>query len=68
MATTVARLQAVLSADTRDFDRGMRQSESRMKKVGTAAKVGLAVGVGAAIVALKARWVRRWTRRRQRCG
>lgn len=53
MATTVARLQAVLSANTRDFDRAMTRSETRMQKVGAAAKVGLAIGVGAGIAVLK---------------
>jgi hypothetical protein len=53
MATTVARLEALLTADTKGFDRAMSASESRMKKVGAAAKIGLAVGVGAGIAVLK---------------
>ena len=53
MATTVARLEAILSANTRDFDRAMGRSQTRMEKVGTAAKVGLAVGVGVGIKVLQ---------------
>lgn len=50
MATTVARLEAVLSANTRDFDRGMDQSHAKMQKVGKAAGVlGLALAGGLAI-------------------
>ncbi len=50
MATTVARLEAVLSAQTRDFDRAMDRSQSRMGKVGKAAGVaGLAIAGGLAI-------------------
>ena len=39
MAVTVARLEAILSATRGDFDRSMRQSESRLKRVGGAAKL-----------------------------
>jgi hypothetical protein len=53
MATTVARLEALLTADTKGFDRAMSRSETRMKKVGTAAKIGLGVGVAAGIAVLK---------------
>ncbi len=53
MATTVARLEAVLSAQTRDFDRAMGRSESRINRVGRAAKVGLAIGVGVGIAVLR---------------
>ncbi len=60
MAATVARLQAVLSADTRDFDRGMQQSETRMHKVGKVAGLagaaivgGLAVGMVKSVGAAK---------------
>lgn len=52
MATTVARLEAVLSANTRDFDRGMQKSEGRMRKVGNAAGIaGLAIAGGLAVAA-----------------
>lgn len=61
MATTVARLEAVLGANTRDFDRGMDRAESRTHKVGhafatfgkTAAIAGGAAGVGALAYGLK---------------
>jgi hypothetical protein len=49
VATTVARLEAILGADTRGFDRGMDRSESRMKSVGKAAALGglaIAAGIG----------------------
>src|SRR5262245_1257474 len=50
MATTVARLQAVLSANTRDFDQAMCKSESTMGKVGKVAGVaGIAIASGIAI-------------------
>jgi putative effector of murein hydrolase LrgA (UPF0299 family) len=50
VATTVARLQAVLSADTRDFDRGMDKSQGKMSKVGKAAGIaGLAIAGGLAV-------------------
>jgi hypothetical protein len=51
MATTVARLEAVLSANTRDFDRAMSKSEHRMGRVGKAAGVaGAAIFTGLAVV------------------
>ena len=53
MATTVARLEAVLSANTRDFDRAMGRSETRMQRVGKAAKIGLGIGVAAGVAVLK---------------
>jgi hypothetical protein len=54
MATTVARLQAVLSADTRDFDRAMGRSQGKFKTFGKAAALGLgAAGVGAAFAVLR---------------
>ena len=56
MATTIARLEAILSANTRDFDRSMEKSETRMQRAGKAAGVlgfalagGLAIGVKHAI-------------------
>src|SRR6266487_2267362 len=49
MATVVSRLEAVLTANTRDFDRGMDKSHARMGKVGKAAGVaGLAIAGGLA--------------------
>jgi len=52
MATTVARLEAKLTADTRDFDKAMDKSHSTMGKlVGIAGKAGVAgalVGIGVA--------------------
>jgi hypothetical protein len=48
VATTVAHLQAVLSANTRDFDRAMGRSESKMSKFGAVAK-GAALGAGVAV-------------------
>src|SRR6266542_2581209 len=61
MATTVARLQAILSADTRDFNRGMDQSDRKAEgfasKLGGVAKAGVfaagAAGVGALVYTLK---------------
>src|SRR6266511_2404822 len=61
MATTVARLQAILSADTRDFDRGMDKSDNKAKgftsTLGGVAKAGVfaagAAGVGALVYTLK---------------
>src|SRR5262245_677227 len=54
MATTVARLEAVLSADTKGFDRAMGKSESGLKKVGkTAVLAAGAAGIGAIAYALK---------------
>src|SRR5215211_4788403 len=48
MAVEVARLQAVLSAKTDDFDRGMDHSERRMHLIGgLAGKAFKAVGVAA---------------------
>jgi hypothetical protein len=51
MATTVAKLEAVLGADTKGFDRGMSQADSTMGKtakgIGTGAKLA-----GAAILGL----------------
>jgi len=56
VATTVARLQAVLGADTGQFDRAMSKSETRMHRAGKAAGVlgialagALAIGVKHAI-------------------
>ena len=47
MATTVAVLEAVLRADTRQFDTAMGKSEGRMQKVGKAAGLaGLAIAGG----------------------
>ena len=46
MATTVARLQAVLGADTRGFDRAMDQSETRMQRTSRAAGIAGAAIVG----------------------
>lgn len=56
MATTVARLEAVLGAQTRDFDRAMDKSERVAKKATHAIKVGAgiasaAIGVGLAAAA-----------------
>jgi hypothetical protein len=61
MATTVARLEAVLSADTRDFDSAMKKSERKTDSFGsklaglgkTAALAGGAAGIGALAVGLK---------------
>src|SRR5262245_39764661 len=49
MATTVARLQAVLSADTRDFDKAMDTSVFRL---GNLAKAGVAAAGAAGIPGL----------------
>src|SRR6266566_1029725 len=50
MATTVARLEAILSANTRDFDHAMTRSEGRMKSIGKVAGVaGLAIAGGLAV-------------------
>jgi hypothetical protein len=51
VATTVARLQAVLSADTDQFDRGMRGAESRMDSIGGTAKKGFGAVKYAALAA-----------------
>jgi hypothetical protein len=55
VATTVARLEAILSADTRQFDRAMDSSEGRMRSAAkTAGKAGLAgavIGLGFAVKA-----------------
>jgi hypothetical protein len=52
MATTVARLEAVLAADTRNFDRAMDRSHGKMSKVGKAAGVaGLAIFAGLGVLA-----------------
>jgi hypothetical protein len=53
VSVTVARLQAVLGADTSGFDKAMGKSESRMKSVGKVAGLaGLAV-VGGVAAGLK---------------
>jgi hypothetical protein len=50
MATTVARLQAILSADTTHFDKSMGKSETRMKRAGrTAGIAGVAIAGGLAV-------------------
>jgi hypothetical protein len=50
VATTVARLEAILGADTRGFDSAMGRSESRMKSMGKAAALGgLAIAGGLAV-------------------
>jgi hypothetical protein len=52
---TVARLEAVLSARTADFDRDMSRSEGRLKGVGkVAGAAGLAIAAGLAVGAKKA--------------
>ncbi len=55
MATTVARLEAILSADTGQFDKAMGRSEGRMRSAAkTAGKAGLAgavLGLGFAVKA-----------------
>lgn len=49
MATTVARLEAILSANTRDFDRAMNRSETKMQKTGRVAGIaGAAIAGGLA--------------------
>jgi hypothetical protein len=50
MPTTVARLEAVLTAKTSDFDRALSKSESRTQmfgKVANRAFLGVAAGIGA---------------------
>jgi hypothetical protein len=50
VATTVARLEAILGADTRQFDQAMGKSEGRMSKMGKAAALGgLAIAGGLAV-------------------
>src|SRR5437899_3326488 len=50
MAVTVSRLEAVLGADTKQFDRSMDKSEGRMHSVGKVAGVaGLAIAGGLAL-------------------
>jgi hypothetical protein len=50
MATTVARLEAILGADTSGFDSAMNKSEGRMKSMGKAAALGgLAIAGGIAV-------------------
>jgi hypothetical protein len=52
MATTVARLEAVLSAQTRDFDRAMDRSQSKMRTAGRAAGIaGAAIFAGLGVMA-----------------
>ena len=53
MAATVARLQAVLSADTKDFDKAMDRSDGRFKGIGKAAAIGMAAVGGAAVYGFK---------------
>src|SRR6266496_607139 len=49
MATVVSRLEAILTANTRDFDRGMDQSQTKMQRVGKVAGIaGLAIAGGLA--------------------
>jgi hypothetical protein len=60
VAATVARLEAVLSADTARFDRAMDRSDKHFSKFGHAVKTGAlaagaAIGVGLALSA-KAGW------------
>lgn len=50
MATVVARLEAILAANTRDFDRAMSKSDSRLRKVGKTAGIATAA-VGTVLVA-----------------
>lgn len=48
--TVVARLEAILSANTRDFDRAMNESEGRMHKIAKVSGVaGLAIAGGIAV-------------------
>jgi phage-related minor tail protein len=57
MATTVAKLEAVLEADTSRFDRSMDESHSRIGKFAKAAALGLgAAGVAGAVATLKIGW------------
>jgi phage-related protein len=57
---TVARLEAILTANTRQFDRAMRDSETGMQKAGrgisTAAKIAGAAIAGGLAVAAKIGW------------
>lgn len=53
MATTVARLEAKLSADTRDFDRGMDKSDSKISAVGKTMQVAALAIAGGAVFAGK---------------
>lgn len=53
MAITVARLQAVLAADTGQFDKAMDQSQSKMGKVSKAAGIAGAAIVGGLAVGMK---------------
>jgi phage-related minor tail protein len=53
MATTVARLEAVLSADTRQFDQSMDRSHGTLGKFGKAALVAGGVLGGALAIGLK---------------
>jgi len=51
MPTTVAKLEAVLSAQTGDFDRAMDSSHRKMGTVGKAAGImGAAIFAGLAVV------------------
>jgi hypothetical protein len=57
MATTVAKLEAVLEADTSHFDRKMDESGNRIGKFAKAAALGLgAAGVAGAVATLKIGW------------
>jgi len=50
VTSTIARMEALLTANTRDFDRAMDKSQTRMQKVGRGAKLaGVAVAGGLAI-------------------
>jgi 7-keto-8-aminopelargonate synthetase-like enzyme len=50
MATTVAKLQAVLEAKTSDFDKAMDKSQSKMGTVGKAAGIaGAAIAGGLSV-------------------
>lgn len=51
-STTVARLQAVLDADTRGFDSKMRTSQTKTEKFGHIAKAALVGGVAAGFYAV----------------
>jgi len=52
VAVTVARLQAVLGADTRGFDTAMDKSQTRMGKVGKAAGIAGAAIAGGIVVGM----------------
>jgi len=52
MATTVARLQAILDADTRRFDQKLRSSETKTQKFGAVAKTALIGGAAAGMYGL----------------